>query len=134
MVSSRISELAQMVASDTAIVEKYYVDRGLPLPSFEVGGLEDPAIRDDPIAENARIALIGSCLELHDLVQGPVMQVRPWVSAEELQIVVTRRLTVVLPAGCHRSTGDLQIQSSCQSPNERRNFLSRTRCFVRTRP
>ena len=78
MSSSRITELAALVQANTAKVDSYLRERGLPLPSFDVDGPVDFKIESDEIQE-ARTAAMEASLELHDLLLGPSMCLRPVV-------------------------------------------------------
>lgn len=82
--TSRLSELAAIISSNTAVLERYYLERDLPMPSFEVGTLVD-AICQDPMAERARITTIEASIELRDLLEGPIKLLQPVVSRVELQ-------------------------------------------------
>lgn len=67
-----ISELAARIASNTAKVKKYYLDRDLPLPSFDRNGPMKSLIPpEDAEIEAARQAVIFDCSELRILMQGP---------------------------------------------------------------
>lgn len=67
-----ITELAARIASNTAKVNKYYLDKNLALPSFDHNGPTKSLIRpDDADIEAARQAVIFDCSELRILMQGP---------------------------------------------------------------
>lgn len=67
-----ITELAARIASNTAKVNKYYIDRNLPLPSFDHNGPTKSLIKpEDADIEVARQAVIFDCSELRILLQGP---------------------------------------------------------------
>lgn len=67
-----ITELAARIASNTAKVKKYYLDRNLPLPSFDHNGPTKSLIRpEDADIEAARQAVIFDCSEMRILMQGP---------------------------------------------------------------
>ncbi|KAL9095621.1 MAG: hypothetical protein Q9165_002053 [Trypethelium subeluteriae] len=74
--SSRIVELAELIAEKTRAVNTYLVSGGLPQPSFEIDGPSDLGIKSDEV-EKARMAVIGASMELQDLLQGPVACLRP---------------------------------------------------------
>lgn len=78
MASSRLSELSQVIAQNVSIVERYYQQHGLPMPSFDVGGPTDTTMHD-PIIERARIVALEASIELRDLLEGPTMLLRPVV-------------------------------------------------------
>lgn len=67
-----ITELAARIASNTAKIKKYYVDRNLPLPSFDQNGPTKSLIKpEDAEIKAARQAVIFDCNELRILMQGP---------------------------------------------------------------
>ena len=78
MSSSMITELTTIVQANTAKVDGYLQERGLPFPSFDVDGPVDFKIETDEIQE-ARNAAMEASLELYDLLLGPSMCLRPVV-------------------------------------------------------
>lgn len=78
MSSSRITELATLVQANTAKVDKYLRQHNLPFPSFNEDGPVDFQIDSDEV-QNARTAAMEASLELHDLLLGPSMCLRPVV-------------------------------------------------------
>ncbi|KAL1871614.1 hypothetical protein Daus18300_004614 [Diaporthe australafricana] len=71
MSQSSITELAARIALNTAKVERYYLDRSLPLPSSDqIGPTKSPRPEDFEI-EMARQAVILDSNELRILMQGP---------------------------------------------------------------
>ena len=78
MPSSRIIELATLVQTNTAKVDSYLREHNLPFPSFDEDGPVDFRIESDDI-QNARTAAMEASLELHDLLLGPSMCLRPVV-------------------------------------------------------
>ena len=78
MSSSRITELATLVQINTAKVDNYLREHHLPFPSFNEDGPVEFRIESDDI-ENARTAAMEASLELHDLLLGPSMCLRPVV-------------------------------------------------------
>ena len=70
--TSRISELAAVIAEQTAIVDDYLKSQSLPTLSFDVEGpprLPIPDHETDIIAAQAKV--VSSTQELHDLMKGP---------------------------------------------------------------
>lgn len=80
MSSSRITELATLVQANTAKVDQYLQENNLPFPSFDEQGPVDFKIESDEI-QNARTVAMEASLELHDLLLGPSMCLRPVVCA-----------------------------------------------------
>lgn len=73
MSSSSISELAGRIATNTALVNDFYTQNGLPTPSFDQSSPLKPVISPStaPEIEAARQAVIYDCQELRILMQGP---------------------------------------------------------------
>lgn len=72
MPQAEIDELAARIASHTAKVNGYYLDRDLPLPSFARDGPTKSLVRaEDADVEAARQAVVFDCNELRILMQGP---------------------------------------------------------------
>ena len=71
--TSSISELAARIAANTTIVNNFYIENGLPTPSFDQDSPRRPVISPStaPEIEAARQAVIYDCQELRILMQGP---------------------------------------------------------------
>lgn len=78
MASTRIAELAASVQENTVKVDEYLRSKGLPCPSFDEDSPLDFGIEDEDIKKARQVAL-DSSLELHDLLGGPEMLLRPTV-------------------------------------------------------
>lgn len=78
MPPSRIAELASLIQSNTAKVDAHFHDHHLPLPSFDEDGPVDFQIQSQDI-QDARAMAMEASLELHDLLLGPSMCLRPVV-------------------------------------------------------
>ena len=76
MSSLSITALSTIIEENTAKVENYLQSRGLPLPSFSEDGPVDFGIRSEEVAK-ARERAIDASLELHNLLLGPTMCLRP---------------------------------------------------------
>ena len=76
---TRIIELARIIEENTKLVDEYLEKNALKSPSFEADGPVDFGI-NDPDVEKARLRASEASLELHDLLEGPRMQLRPKVS------------------------------------------------------
>lgn len=79
MPPSRIAELAALVQSNTDLVDRYLREHDLPSPSFEENGPVDFGIALQEI-QDARNVAIDASMELHELLLGPAMCLRPVVS------------------------------------------------------
>ncbi len=63
MLCRRLPELAQIISLNTKIVEDYHLDNSLPIPSIDVKGPSETAIRDGNAAA-ARCTVLGAIHEL----------------------------------------------------------------------
>ena len=79
MVLTRIAELAAEIQENTTKVDKYLQSKDLPSPSFDEDGPVDLGIESEEIAK-ARERAREASLELHDLLLGPALCLRPIVS------------------------------------------------------
>jgi len=79
MPSSRIAKLAALVKSNTDLVDRYLQEHDLPSPSFEENGPVDFEIESKDI-QDARTVAIDASMELHELLLGPSLCLRPVVS------------------------------------------------------
>lgn len=84
MSSSSIAELAARIATNTSIVNNFYIQNRLPTPSFDQVSSLKPVFSPStaPEIEAARQAVIFDCQELRILMQGPAqylasLSVRP---------------------------------------------------------
>ena len=78
MASTRIAELAGLIASNTATVDDYLRSHNLPSPSFDVDGPVNLGIPAEAVEiESARVAAVEASMELQDLLQGPNTLLRP---------------------------------------------------------
>ena len=93
MASTKIAELAAQIQENTAKVDEYLQKRSLPSPSFDEDGPVDFQIEDEGIRKAREIAL-DSSLELHQLLLGPAMCLRPIVSTGTLQAI---GLSLIVP-------------------------------------
>lgn len=72
MSTSRISELAQRIATNTAKIDYYLISQGLPQPSFELDAPLKSVIPENEVEiKKARQELLDDTLELRSLIQGP---------------------------------------------------------------
>ena len=87
MASTRIADLAAQIQENTAKVDQYLRGKGLPSPSFDVDGPVDFKIEDEDV-QRAHEKALDSSLELHQLLLGPAMCLRPVVCIQTLQPLV----------------------------------------------
>ena len=118
---TRIAELAAKIAQETAEVDEYRSAKGLPSPSFDANGPVDLTVESSE-TEVARMSAISACLELSDLLQGPVSCLRPAVSIcfpiphSQLTVAADKR---------HEPRSNLSMEYSIPCSTHRRNFLQR---------
>ena len=67
---SRISELASIIAANTAIYDKYISSQGLPSPSFDINTPFRLNLSDE--ASLARDTVLEASTELQALLHGPL--------------------------------------------------------------
>jgi hypothetical protein len=79
METSRIIQLAQSIASNTAFIDGYIRENNLPQPSFEADG--PSAFLEDATAETkkAKNNTIEALIELKQLLEGPMKLLLPEV-------------------------------------------------------
>ncbi|KAI0153303.1 hypothetical protein GGR57DRAFT_468242 [Xylariaceae sp. FL1272] len=72
MAASRITELAERIAQNTAIVNEFLDNNGLSQPTFDADGPSTSQIPStEPIVSGARQMAISDCQELRQLLLGP---------------------------------------------------------------
>lgn len=79
MVTSRISELASIIAANTAEIDLYTASEALPSPSFDADS--PPKLLFHPRVAAFRQAILEATDELHALMLGPVGILTPSVGA-----------------------------------------------------
>lgn len=79
MVTSRISELASIIAAKTAEIDLYTASETLPSPSFDADS--PPKLLFHPRVAASRQAILEATDELHALMLGPVGILTPSVGA-----------------------------------------------------
>ncbi|MCJ1310857.1 hypothetical protein MMC25_004525 [Agyrium rufum] len=119
MSSSRISELAALVQSNTAKVDEYLREQKLPFPSFDEDGPLDLKIESEEVTK-ARNTAMEASLELHDLLLGPSMCLRPVLNGTSLQTIYKYDIPSKVPLGGEISFADLAAKCSLYEPDLRR--------------
>ena len=79
MGSTRIAELANLIQDNTSKVDAYLRSKDLPQPSFDEDGPVDLGIESEEIQKAVQVTRESS-LELHELLLGPGLNLRPIVS------------------------------------------------------
>ena len=78
---SRIVQLAKQLLSNVSDLDAYIQSHNIPQPTYDKDGPLDYDLKSES-ADAARISAIENALELHDLLIGPTMILRPIVSLE----------------------------------------------------
>jgi hypothetical protein len=82
MASPRIAELAEIIASQTAVLTHYLRSHDLPEPSFASDAPID-AFGSSPDIQKAKSSVVEATIELRQLLEGPVKLLLPEVSHAE---------------------------------------------------
>ena len=134
MTSTRIAELAVRIKENTFKVDEYMRCNGLPSPTFDEDGPVDFKIQSREIQE-ARAIAIDSTLELHQLLLGPALCLRPVVSmVQEAAHYFCSSLSLIylLKVERDKSTSHLQIRHCIQNPYSWRGVFQRTGSQMRS--
>ena len=78
MADSRILELSKLINTSVNDVHAYLKEAKKPMPSFDEDGPPDLAL-ESPDAKEQMETAASACLELHDLLIGPALTLRPIV-------------------------------------------------------
>lgn len=117
--SSRIAELAAQIHENTARVDQYLQSRSLPSPSFHEDGPVDFGIEDEEV-QKARETALDSSLELHQLLLGPAMCLRPVLNGVSLQAIYKYDIASHVPIHGEISFSDLARKCGMTETNLRR--------------
>lgn len=119
MASTRIADLAAQIQENTAKVDQYLQSKNLPSPSFHVDGPVDFQIEDEEI-QKARETALDSSLELHQLLLGPAMCLRPVLNGVSLQAIYKYDIASHVPIHGQISFADLGRKCGMSETNLRR--------------
>jgi hypothetical protein len=84
MSTSKIVQLAQIIASQTATIDEHIRNHDLPQPSFESDGPMEPIQKSTPEIEKARNDVIEATIELRHLLEGPMKLLLPEVRCNKV--------------------------------------------------
>ena len=90
MSSSRVVQLATLIATNTTKVDDYLRSQNHPEPSFDVNGPTQVVPGATSEIEEARTTAVEASIELQELLQGPGALPFPYASARQLIVVVSR--------------------------------------------
>lgn len=79
MSTSRIIRLAQLISSQTSLIDQHLRDNNLPEPSFDPDGPTEPIQNETPNIQKAKTDVIEATIELRQLLEGPIKLVLPEV-------------------------------------------------------
>jgi hypothetical protein len=118
---SRMSQLATKISQETAKLEAYFKENGLPLPSFDVDADPDYHHKLPPHIKLARQEIIYATKELRDLTVGPRESVR-WGTWQHLDVLAVQTLThfniaKLFPVNSTITLRELQAKSRLDSVN-----------------
>ncbi|ROW15288.1 hypothetical protein VPNG_02999 [Cytospora leucostoma] len=122
MATSRIVELSNRIAANTAKLNACLVANDLPTPSFDVNGPLDTLLPKGELeAEAARVAIIDDTQELRRLALGPRDYLMSYAHDELIsQQAITRfRLAHSFPVGQESSFAEIAAVSGLQEVNVR---------------
>ncbi|CAF9909513.1 MAG: hypothetical protein ALECFALPRED_005732 [Alectoria fallacina] len=119
MPATRIAELAAQIQENTAKVDQYLQRKDLPPPSFHQDGPVDLKIEDEQVQEAREIAL-DSSLELHQLLLGPALCLRPVLNGVSLQAIYRYDIASNVPIHGEISFSHLASKCGMSETNLRR--------------
>lgn len=76
--ASRIAKLASLINTNVSSLDAYLKSNNLPTPSFAADAPVTLDIKSSEI-NNAKVQAVDACIELLDLLQGPVSCMMPQV-------------------------------------------------------
>lgn len=128
MGSTRIAELANLIQTNTTKVDAYLRSEGLSQPSFDEDGPVDLGIESEEIKKAVEVTRESS-LELHDLLLGPGLSLRPVVSGLPGFSNLLNSSSLIADQR-RQPSSHIQIRHSEKGSTSRRNKLRGTRSCV----
>ncbi|KAG9235754.1 O-methyltransferase-domain-containing protein [Amylocarpus encephaloides] len=120
--TTKISELAEVISSNTAIVDRYFISNNLPTPSFEVDGPSTiifPPHEKDVAAAYSQV--LSATLELHTLMKGPtdmLLRMATLATNDTLSLQAVYRLNLAFKVPLERGISYADLSNECKL-NER---------------
>jgi hypothetical protein len=131
MESTRITELAAIISSNTAKVNTYLKSNNIPSPSFNIDAPLNLGIpKEATEIDNARRLALAATIELQDLLQGPTACLRPVLNGTSLQAIYTYDIATKVPLESPISFSDLSKECGIQELDLRR-ILRYAMCWHR---
>ncbi|RDW81607.1 uncharacterized protein DSM5745_05164 [Aspergillus mulundensis] len=115
----RIAELAALIQQRTAEIDAYLQENNLPQPSFEEDASSNHNLTNKEIVD-ARDDLLSATLELHDLILGPAMCLRPMLNGVSLQAVYKYNIPEAVPIHGEISFSELAKRTGLREYDVRR--------------
>ena len=115
MPTSRTAELAQIIASQTDVLNEHLRSNDLPEPSFSLEAPIDAFGSSTPAVQKAKTSVIEALIELRQLLEGPVKLLLPEV------LYLKPRAVALADDGMHSQT----LLRSQQSTVSRSLLMSR---------
>lgn len=97
MSTSRIVELAQLIASQTTLIDMHISDNGLSHPSLTLNGPADGITKLSPEITKAKNEVIEAIIELRQLLEGPLKLLLPEANFPPLAAVHHFHVTSYVP-------------------------------------
>ncbi|QKX63471.1 uncharacterized protein TRUGW13939_10641 [Talaromyces rugulosus] len=119
MASTRIAELAARIQLRTSDIDSYLQHNQLPSPAFDEDGPVDLNLPNGDLSA-AREQVLDATLELHDLLLGPSLCLRPVYNGLSLQVIYKYDIASKVPLYGEASFADLAEKCSLSEVNIRR--------------
>ncbi|KAI1324462.1 O-methyltransferase-domain-containing protein [Xylariaceae sp. FL0255] len=120
--TTRIIELATLIASQTTAINSFLKENKLPTPSFEPDAINSPAIpKDAKDMQAARASVISACSELKDLLTGPRDLLKfHWTAYASVKAILRFKLDQSFEVGSSTSFEAMSQYSGLHTKNIRR--------------
>ncbi|KAL5341993.1 O-methyltransferase-like protein [Aspergillus crustosus] len=116
---NRIVELAAHIQQRTADIDAYLQENNLPQPSFDEDGPTEHNLTSEEMVK-ARDDVLGATLELHNLILGPAMCLRPFLNGVSLQAIYKYNIAAYVPVHGEVSFAELASKTGLSEHNIRR--------------
>ncbi|KAH8696410.1 putative O-methyltransferase [Talaromyces proteolyticus] len=120
MSTSRILQLAQLISSQTAVIDAHLQSKGLPQPSFDQDGPTEPIQEATEDVTQARTDVIEATIELRQLLQGPMQLLLPQSNLSPIVAVHRFKIASLVPINSTISFGELAVKCSLREPDLKR--------------
>ncbi|PYI03401.1 putative O-methyltransferase [Aspergillus sclerotiicarbonarius CBS 121057] len=107
MPTSGIIQLAQLISSQTAVLDTHLQSNNLPQPSFHPDGPTEPIQQSTPVIAKAKTDVIEAAIELRQLLEGPMKLLLPESNFSPLVAVHRFKIASFVPVDSAISFGDL---------------------------